>query len=61
MGEMDIGSAVASDLTNAVTDYSVDTVDTDAATGQKETYYVNTNWSQQLGFYKKNPRYASSY
>ena len=55
MPETDIGSAVASDLTTAMTDYSVDTQSTDGTTDQKETRYQITNWNQNLGYYKTIP------
>ena len=52
MAENKIGSAVASDLTNAVTDFLVPTATTDAATDQKETEWMDTNYSQYFGYYK---------
>lgn len=55
MGEMDIGKADYGDMTNAVTDYSVSPKDTDGATGDDETFYINQNWSKQLGYYKAIP------
>jgi len=55
MAETDIGKAIASDLTNAVTDYSVDAQATDGAGDQKETTYQNTSWTQNLGYYKSIP------
>jgi len=55
MTENRINSAVASDLTNAMTDYSVDTQQTDGTTGNGETIYTNTEWSQQHGYYKTIP------
>lgn len=55
MSEMNISSVTSSDMTNAVKDYSVDSAQTDAATGNGETSYINTNWSKQLGIYKKHP------
>src|SRR3990167_6585797 len=48
-------SSDITDMTARVTDYSVDTISTDAAGSQKETSYQNSNWSQQLGYYKKIP------
>ena len=59
MPPLDISSAIASDLTTAITDYSVDTTQTDGATDQKETTWMNTNWPQWLGYYKKIPELAS--
>ena len=48
-----IDSAVASDLTNAMTDYSVDSMSTDGAGEQKETEWLTTEWEQYLGYYKQ--------
>jgi hypothetical protein len=55
MGNFDIGSAVASDLTNAISDYSVDTASTDGISEQKETTYDVKNWEANLGYYKNIP------
>lgn len=55
MPETDIGSALATDLTNAITDYSVTAVDTDAGGSQKEYTWQCTNWSSYLGYYKTIP------
>ncbi len=53
--ETDIGSAIASDLKTQVKDYSVPTASTEGPTDQKETTYMNTKWSQQLGYYQTIP------
>ena len=55
MTELDINQIGTTDMTNEVTDYSVDPVSTDGATDQKETEWINTNWTQQLGYYKDIP------
>ena len=55
MPETDISSAVASDLTTAMTDFSVDTTATDGAFEQKETIWTNDTWPQNLGYYKTIP------
>jgi len=55
MGNLDIANATASDLTNEITDYSVDSKSTDAHSEDKETKWTNDNWTQQLGYYKKIP------
>ena len=60
MGELNLNNAEASDLTNAVTDFSVDSVMTDGAADQKETEYTNQEWAQQLGYYKKIPELAAA-
>ncbi len=51
MGDNKISSAVASDLTNAVSDYSVDTKSTDGVFSQKETTWMNADWSKYFGYY----------
>lgn len=55
MPETQIGSAVASDLTNAMTDYSVTGASTDAGGDQKEYTWQLTEWSTYLGYYKTIP------
>lgn len=55
MPDTNISKATASDMTNKVTDYSVGAKSTDAATGQKETEYMNSKASQYLGYYKTIP------
>jgi len=55
MPETDIGQTSASDLTNAFTDYSVDSSSTDGAGSEKETTYQNTDWAQDYGYYKTIP------
>jgi len=59
MGINTINSAVTSDLTNAMTDFSVDAQTTDAATDQKETTWININWPQFFGYYKEIPEIRS--
>jgi len=55
MVETDIGNATASDLTNAVTDYSVTAISTDGAGDQEETTWQMENWASYLGYYKTIP------
>lgn len=45
---------------NTITDYSVTPVSTDGAQDQKETTYINVNWTKQLGYYKKIPELKAS-
>ncbi len=59
MPETDIGQAVASDLTTAMTDFSVDTASTDGPLEQKETFWTNTDYPQYLGYYKEIPELAA--
>jgi hypothetical protein len=51
MPETRIGSAVASDLTNAMTAFSVGSQITDAAQDQKETTWIDTDWNLKFGYY----------
>jgi len=55
MPETDIGSAVASDLANATTDYSIDEISLDSPSPTGKTRYDNTNRRKWLGYYKKTP------
>jgi len=55
MTETRIDSSVESDLSSAITDYSVGAQQTDGPTDQKETTWINSNWSQQLGYYNEIP------
>ena len=55
MPETNIDSAVASDLSNTMTDWSVIPQETDAAGAAKEYEWTNTNWSKYLGYYKSIP------
>ena len=47
-----IDSMVASDLTNAVTDFSVSPQSTDGASGNGEKVWMDDNWGTYLGYYK---------
>lgn len=55
MPETEIGSARASDLTGTMDDFEVDTQSLDSVTGQKESKWNNTKWTQYLGYYKTIP------
>jgi len=55
MSQNDIDSAVASDVTNAITSYEITALNTDGSTGQKEFRYQQTKWSTYLGYYKAIP------
>lgn len=55
MAQTDIASTTITDLDNRYDDYVVASTTTDAATGAKETEYINAKWFQQLGYYKKIP------
>jgi len=55
MAENRISSMVASDLTNAVEDYSVDPDNLDSPQDQDETSWTNSNWARYLGYFKQIP------
>lgn len=60
MATTDVANAAVTDMTNRVTDFSVASYITDAATGAKETEYINTNYPKQLGYYKQIPELQKS-
>ena len=60
MGELDIDKAVASNLKDAETDYSVDRKSVEGAIDQKETRWQSTRWTQDLGYYKVIPELRSA-
>lgn len=51
MGQFNVGSATASDLTNVLEDVTVEAKSTDGATGQEETEWLNSRWTLQFGYY----------
>ena len=51
MPDTKIGSAVASDLTNKIVDFSVDTASTDGIFDQKESKWQEENWETYFGYY----------
>lgn len=55
MAETDIGSTEYSDLTNAMTSYSVESETTDGSLGTSEFRWQMPDWPQNLGYYKKIP------
>ncbi len=59
MGELDVGSSVASDLSNAMTSFSVDLGKTDGVSDLKETTWMNNEYGQYLGHYQAIPEVAS--
>ncbi len=59
MADRKIDSVVSSDLTNAMTDFSVDSAQTDGPTDAKKNEYLNDDWEQQLGYYKNIPELSS--
>ena len=57
MPETDIASSVAS--ADKHVDYSVGSQQTEAASEQKETEWMNVNWPSWLGYYKSIPELSS--
>jgi hypothetical protein len=55
MAYTEIDAADYSDFKNTIEDYSVSTEQTDSASGEQETEYMNAKASQQLGYYKSVP------
>ena len=53
MPQTDLGKTTIS--TSTIEDYEVAAMQTDAATGQKETEWQNTKWVNWLGYYKQIP------
>ena len=60
MADFDSLNSTTIDVATATTDYSVDAQTTDGAEGEEETTYINTRWTQQLGYYKKIPELKSA-
>ncbi len=54
MGDMDLAKTAVGNLANTETLTTIDSATTDAAGDQKETEYINTRWSIQLGLYKND-------
>lgn len=60
MADTNINAAVASDLTNALTAYTVDPETTDGAQDQKETEFQNADWEEDYGFYLSIPEFKTA-
>lgn len=59
MPETNIGNTDTSSLATAQDDYSVETETTDGAFDSKETEWINTEWTQQFGYYKQIAQHNS--
>ena len=60
MADTNIGSSTVSNMTNNVTDFSVDAMQTDAAGNQPETEFSFPEWSKWYGYYRQIPELKSS-
>lgn len=60
MPETDISSASSSDMTNTVTNFSVDSQNTDGAGAAKETTWQSTDWPQDYGYYQEIPEFKTA-
>ena len=52
MGKYDLANSSVGDMTTNRTDYSVDTVELDSPSGQKEYSWTNSKFTQYMGYYK---------
>ncbi len=59
MPETRIDAAVSSNLTNTVKDFEVGALNTEGATGQDETEFMNDKWALWFGYYKTIPELTS--
>jgi hypothetical protein len=57
---LNIGNASASNLTNNVSDITVDPVNPDLAGDQKESSWQNSKWTQQWGYFTSVPEFNSA-
>ncbi len=55
MADTKIDAITRTDMANVVPDFSVPTASTEGVASQKETEYMNADWSIQFGYYKKIP------
>lgn len=55
MSNLNISNAVVSSQRTTVGEVSVDTMTTDGAMDQNETYYQNDKWTQQWGYFNQIP------
>lgn len=60
MPDTDIGSAAISNLSSAVTEYSVEAAMTEGAGDGQELRYHNSHWSKDYGYYKKIPEFKTA-
>jgi len=60
MPETDIGSTTISNISAAITEYSVAAETTEGAGTGGELRYNNTNWTQDYGYYKKIPEFKTA-
>ena len=49
-----------SNMTDNVEDIIINSMNTDGASGEEETFYQNAEWSQQFGYFNKIPNLKSS-
>lgn len=55
MAETDLGNVTTTNLDDGVDKWIVDQATTDGPDESKETYYTNSDWSEQYGYYKNVP------
>lgn len=55
-----MNNATASDLTNAMTDFSVDNESTDGAGSDEELRWQNSDWEEDYGYYNSIPEFKTA-
>jgi len=55
--EFDVEKTTQSNLSNVVTDYTLDTYLPDTAGSGEETTYINSEWHTQIGVFKNSPHF----
>ena len=60
MPTYNMNQAKATNMSNVIEDFSIDPMDTDGATDQKETEYTNPDWSQYWGYFNSVPDLKSA-
>ena len=60
MPDTDITQTTYTDMASRVTDFSVDTRQTDSIHEQDETYWDNSKFSQWFGYYKEIPEFKTA-
>lgn len=60
MPDTDIGSTIASDVTSAITKYTVNSEVTESGDGSVEFRYQNSFWSEDFGYYSIIPEFKTA-
>ena len=60
MGKFDINQATSSDMTNKVSNVTVDAMQLDGISDQPETTYQTTTWTENYGYFTAIPDLQSA-